>query len=110
MTDAERRLRQNLRSVLRPRSSVNVIVERLVAASERAEGITLSLRDASVLLTFIEAAQGIATVATERADARAAQAEIGSMKYQLRKTTEAWHAAERRLHQYDLIQSRQRMR
>jgi len=80
---------------------VTAIIERLIAATEHAEGATLSLSDASTLLTFIEAAKRVATVSAQRGDVHAAQAEIAALKYQLRKMTEAWQAAERRLHQRD---------
>jgi hypothetical protein len=93
----------DLRSVLRPRSAVRERIQRLIAATEHAEPVTLSARDAATLLTFIEAATRIAERATDRQPAvHADLAEINSLQYQLQKTTEAWEASERALWRKDL--------
>lgn len=96
-------LQGDLRTVLHPRSAVSETVGRLIEAGEHAEPLTLSGWEIATLVTFIEAAKRVAEAAAQqRPDVNAAHAEVASLQYAVRQTTEAWAAAERQLWRKDL--------
>lgn len=89
--------------IRRPRNDVERTVQRLRDALEEAADVTLSLREASNLVSFVAAAKRLeesATRVVESADA--AIHRTSSLQYELQEAERAWMAAERRLHELDL--------
>lgn len=81
------------RTILRPRSQMPAIERRLTAAMNQAADLTLSLREISVLMTFISAAKRLAV----QQPGSAMGEEVAALRLEVQKTTAAWESAERRL-------------
>lgn len=83
------------RHILNPRNRFARVRQRLQESMNSARPVTLAVGEVSVLVSMLDRAIRLAEGAQPEAD------ELTQLRLELRKTTAAWEAAERRVHQLE---------
>ncbi len=90
---------RDVRAVIAPRSQVSRVVDKLVDGANGATSVTLTLGEVSMLVTLIRSAQRVARMAS----GDVVSADVAALTVEVRRLTEAWEAAERKIWALEVV-------